>query len=90
MKSLKYIIGAIAVLLLTGCADKITFTEAATHATVGFWYGLWHGMIAGLAFLISLFYDDVAIYAIYGSGGWYDFGYVLGIGGLSLCFKSRK
>ena len=87
--SLKYILGAVALLLLSGCADKVSFTEAATHATVGFWYGLWHGMIAAWAFLISLFYDDIAIYAVYNNGGWYDFGYVLGIGCLSLCFKVR-
>lgn len=85
----KYVLSAIAVLLLTGCADKVSFAEAATHATVGFWYGLWHGMIAGWAFLISLFSDDVAIYAVYNNGGWYDFGYILGIGGLGLTITKR-
>lgn len=50
--------------------------------TYGFWAGLWHGMIAPFAWIGSLFYDDIAIYAINNNGGWYDFGFVLGIGGI--------
>ena len=67
-------------LLLSGCADHVTFQNAAAHTPVGFWYGLWHGMICPIAWLVSLFSDDVAIYAIYNNGGWYDFGFVLGAG----------
>jgi len=48
-------------------------------AGVGFWYGLWHGFILPFSWAISLFDKDVAIYAIYNSGGWYDFGYLLGV-----------
>lgn len=67
---------------LTGCADHITFTQATTHEAVGFWYGLWHGAILPFAWFISLFDKDVAIYAIYNNGGWYDFGFFLGAAGL--------
>jgi hypothetical protein len=70
------------VLALTGCADHITFTQAIVHGTVGFWYGLWHGSILPFAWLVSVFDSDVAIYAIYNNGGWYDFGYLLGAAGL--------
>lgn len=66
-------------LLLSGCADQVSFVEAATRQEVGFWYGLWHGMILPFSWLVSLFDEDVAIYAIYNSGGWYDFGFVLGV-----------
>jgi len=66
---------------MAGCADYVNFEQAAKITPVGFWYGLWHGMIAPLAWFISLFNDDVAIYAIYNNGGWYDFGFILGIGG---------
>lgn len=69
-------------LLLSGCADAVSFTEAASKEPVGFWYGLWHGWIAPIAWVISLFDSDVAIYAIYNNGGWYNFGFILGIGGL--------
>ena len=78
------------ILLLSGCADTVTFAEASTIAPVGFWHGLWHGFIAPIAWVISLFDSDVAIYAIYNNGGWYDFGYVLGIGGLGIRFTTSK
>ena len=69
------------VMLLSGCADQVSFAEAATKEEVGFWYGLWHGLIIIFAWIGSLFSDDIAIYAIYNNGGWYNFGYVLGVGG---------
>ncbi|BBM67962.1 hypothetical protein VA249_46080 (plasmid) [Vibrio alfacsensis] len=69
--------------LLSGCADSISFEQAIQTEQVGFWYGFWHGLIIPVSWLVSLFDDDVAIYAIYNNGGWYDFGYFLGLGGLS-------
>jgi len=69
--------------LLSGCADSVSFNDAANVAPVGFWYGVWHGMICPLSFIISLFNDDVAIYAIYNNGAWYDLGFLLGVGILS-------
>ena len=66
------------VLTLTGCADTVTFAEAASRESVGFWYGLWHGLILPIAWIVSLFDSEVAIYAIYNNGGWYNFGFVLG------------
>jgi hypothetical protein len=45
----------------------------------GFWAGLWHGLIFPLAWIVSLFAPSVAIYAVPNNGGWYDFGYFLGI-----------
>ena len=54
---------------------------AATHAAgaPGFWLGLWHGFIFPIAWIVSLFTDKVAVYAVPNSGGWYDFGFFLGI-----------
>lgn len=72
----------VAVLILSGCADQVTFSQAEVHDPVGFWYGLWHGIILPFAWVVSLFDSDVAIYAIYNNGGWYDFGFVLGTGAL--------
>jgi hypothetical protein len=77
-------------LLATGCADSVPLDQVESMDKVGFFYGLWHGMIAPFAFLCSLFMDDVAIYALYNSGGWYDFGFILGVGGTSCsCTKSK-
>lgn len=72
----------IAIALLTqGCADaQPQITECITGETYGFWYGLWHGLIAPFAFIGSLIWDDVAVWAVNNNGGWYTFGFLLGIG----------
>ena len=65
-------------LLSTGCAATQSASTTAPHAP-GFWLGLWHGFIFPVAWVVSLFTDKIAIYAVPNSGGWYDFGYFLGI-----------
>jgi hypothetical protein len=81
MKRIYLIVGLL--LLLSGCADVVTFEEAAKMEAVGFWHGLWHGLTIFFAFIGSLFSDDIAIYAIYNNGGWYDFGYFVGVAALA-------
>lgn len=70
-------------LLLTACAAGVN-PEAGIASpggdVAGFWPGLWHGLIAPIAFLISLFRDTVNIYEVYNSGNWYNFGFILGAG----------
>ena len=70
-------------LIISGCADTMTFVQAAEAAPVGFWWGLWHGMTFPFAWVGSLIWDDIAVYAIYNNGGWYDFGFFIGVIGLS-------
>ena len=41
--------------------------------------GLWQGFIAPVTFVISLFNDDVGVYEVRNTGGWYDFGFLLGL-----------
>ena len=65
-------------LLLSACAAQQS-ADAVAPAAPGFWLGLWHGFIFPIAWIVSLFADKVAIYAVPNSGGWYDFGYFLGI-----------
>jgi hypothetical protein len=45
--------------------------------TPGFLSGLLHGFLILFTFIASLF-TDYRIYAFPNSGGWYDFGYLLG------------
>ena len=52
---------------------------AVAPAAPGFLLGLWHGFIFPVAWVLSLFLPDVAVYAVPNDGGWYDFGYFLGI-----------
>jgi hypothetical protein len=82
MKKLTFIsLIALTVLFASGCADAVHVKACLPSGdAVGFWYGVWHGMIAVIAFIVSLFNDNVAIYAVNNNGGWYDFGYVGGLG----------
>ncbi len=45
----------------------------------GFWLGLWHGMIAPVTLIVSLFSDEVHVYEVHNSGNWYVFGFLLGV-----------
>ena len=68
----------LAALALSACAATEAPTAVAPNAP-GFLLGLWHGFIFPVAWVASLFTDKVAIYAVPNNGGWYDFGYFLGI-----------
>lgn len=70
----------ISTLLISSCAQVITIDACVADTTYGFWHGLWHGIIAPASFVLSLFMDDVALYAVNNTGGWYDFGFVVGAG----------
>ena len=65
-------------LALAACAATQQ-ADAVQPAAPGFWLGLWHGFIFPVAWIVSLFTDQVAIYAVPNNGGWYDFGYFLGV-----------
>jgi len=70
-------------LLSTSCADsQHQVKECVTGYEYGFLFGAWHGTISPIAFIGSLFSDDISIYAINNNGGWYNFGYVIGIVGV--------
>ena len=67
-----------AALALSACAATQQ-ADAVAPTAPGFWLGLWHGFIFPVAWIVSLFSDKVAVYAVPNNGGWYDFGYFLGI-----------
>ena len=67
-----------AALALSACAATQD-SAAVSSGAPGFLLGLWHGFIFPVAWIVSLFTDKVAIYAVPNNGGWYDFGYFLGI-----------
>jgi len=70
-------------LLLTSCApgpNRLAKTPDAQGKVAGFWLGVWHGLIAPVTFIVSLFSDMVGIYDVHNSGSWYNFGFVLGAG----------
>lgn len=71
-----------ALVLLSSCADVQNVEACKMGHTYGFFGGLWHGIIAPVSFVISLFSDHVAVWAVNNNGGWYTFGFLIGIGSL--------
>ena len=74
----RYAALAAGALALSACAATQDSAAVAPSAP-GFLLGLWHGFIFPIAWVLSLFMSDVGIYAVPNNGGWYDFGYFLGI-----------
>ena len=68
-----------AVLALSGCTAEPLAPPADAGDLPGFWKGLWHGFIVLFTFVVSLFSDDVAVYAAPNAGHLYDLGFVLGV-----------
>lgn len=67
----------VAALLLGGCAHQMA--SAVAPSAPGFLLGVWHGFIFPVAWVLSLVLPDVAVYAVPNDGGWYDFGFFIGI-----------
>ncbi len=67
---------ALMLLLVASCAPG---NERFVTGAAGFWAGLWHGLICVFTFIISLFSDSVRMYEVNNTGGWYNFGFLLGV-----------
>jgi hypothetical protein len=63
-------------LLMVSCAPG---NEKFDATPAGFWYGLWHGLISFVTFIISLFNDNVNIYEVNNTGKLYNLGFILGV-----------
>jgi hypothetical protein len=66
-------------LLLAACARQVPGAVEHGAQTPGFWWGLWHGFVFPFAWIGSLFDSGIAVYAVPNTGGWYDFGFFLGV-----------
>lgn len=73
--------GLLGLILFSACENKEIVDDCLTGKTYGFWFGLWHGIIAPIDLIIMLFNDKVTVFAVNNSGFWYAFGFVLGSGG---------
>ena len=80
---------------LSSCAKPEDIGACVSEVQkAGFFLGLFHGFVAPVTFILSLLMDDVAVYAVNNVWGWYDFGFLLGIGafggGSAKAVKRRK
>ena len=76
-------------LTVAACVAKQSLT-AVNPAAPGFLEGVWHGFIFPIAWIVSLFTDDIAVYAVPNNGALYDFGYFVGICFLGVGARSSK
>jgi hypothetical protein len=70
------------VLSLVSCAagpNDLANVQNPEGEVAGFWQGLWHGIISPVTFVISLFNHNVNLYEVHNNGGWYNFGFILGV-----------
>ena len=87
---------ALVLVMLAGCApgpNELAGTNTVKPA--GFWLGLWHGIIAPVTFVISLFNKEVQMYEVHNMGAWYNLGFLLGMsiifgGGGASARRSRR
>jgi hypothetical protein len=63
--------------VLVGCVAGDPMFTAELPA--GFFMGLWHGIISFVTLVIGIFYESVQVYEVENTGGWYDFGFLLGV-----------
>lgn len=81
-------------ILMSGCAAGTARFSAEQPA--GFWAGLWHGAISVVTLIIHIFNSGVSVYEINNIGGWYDFGFLLGViciwggGSKASCSRSKR
>jgi hypothetical protein len=78
-RALQLVLLAALVVVLSGCVAGANDAAGGGGHPDGFWFGLWHGVISPVMFVVSLFRDDVGIYEIHNNGGWYDFGFMFGV-----------
>ena len=86
---------ALVLLVAVSCApgpNTLAHSPDEEGEVAGFWWGLWHGIIAPITFVISLFTRNVQFYEVHNNGNWYNFGFALGAGILTGggLFGSRK
>lgn len=84
MRKILFVLAACLALVLffTACTagpNAAAGVPDASGELAGFWLGLWHGCIALFTVIGSLFIDDLKVYEVHNNGGWYDFGFLLGV-----------
>jgi hypothetical protein len=70
---------AVAMLVLAICGCTAGEPQFTPTDPANFWLGLWHGAISVVTLIIGIFEPSVLVYERNNTGGWYDFGFLLGV-----------
>ena len=90
IRGLLGILGIIGILVMLSACVATQSPTTVNPAAPGFLEGLWHGFIFPVSFIASLFTDRVSVYAVPNDGGFYNFGYFVGICFLGVGARSSK
>jgi len=86
------LLSVLLVMLLSGCIPGDG--KATVEKPANFLWGIWHGWLAPISLIVSLFNKSIRVYESVNTGWWYDFGFYIavisGFGGLSVFRHSRK
>ena len=86
------LIALLAMLLLTACIPGNGKNNPDNLA--GFFWGVWHGWIAPISLIGSIFNKELSIFETHNTGFWYNLGFYMavisGFGGLSISRKRKK
>lgn len=84
MKIIRYLgLFLILILIFSSCVPGPNDNEKTPNKEgkiAGFWRGIWHGLLAPITFIISIFTKNVRFYEVHNNGFWYNLGFVLGAG----------
>ncbi len=96
MRTRKILLAALMLVILAALLSSCAPGDGANTADnpAGFFTGIWHGWIAPVTLVISLFNKNIGIYEVNNVGFWYNLGYYMaiisGFGGLALSRKKRR
>ena len=83
---------AIAAAALSGCVPGDGANNL--YHPAGFFTGIWHGWIAPVSLVMSIFNRNITIYEVYNTGFFYNLGFYMaiisGFGGLSFARNKYK
>jgi hypothetical protein len=82
MKAMKVLSLILILCVLAACAAGPNLNQNVPNEkkqTASFFQGLWHGIILPVTFVISLFSPTINVYETHNDGGWYNFGFLLGL-----------
>lgn len=66
-------------IFVAATSNELVNTANEKGTVAGFWHGVWHGFIFPIAFFMSLFNKRIGLYESHNNGGWYNFGFLLGL-----------
>jgi len=56
-------------------------SDFSLNEPAGFFWGVWHGLLAPYTLLVRWFIDGIQMYTVFNNGWFYDLGFLIGASG---------